>query len=254
MQALSHEDVHIATLDNAGANFGWPYFEGTAPPFNPIDPFGEFAPTHSFDPTIHDEPIFSYPHAGISSSIIGGEVYRGSQFPDEWDGVYFYGDFTLGRIEFLTINPLGQVDGTFPFKPTEEIPEDATQLAFIGVGVDGALYYVSLGGSVHRFTHTGNRAPEVLSVAADPAIGPPPLQVDFVGQVTDVENDSLTFTWHFGDGAVESGSVVDGIASAVHAFESDGQYEAFLEVSDGQQTVFTDFVTVIVGERDLRHR
>ena len=79
IQEFSTEDLHIATLGLPGVSYGWPYFEGLVP-YNPIDPF-TYAPPHSFDPLDYEEPIYARPHDGVGSSIIGGEVYRATQFP-----------------------------------------------------------------------------------------------------------------------------------------------------------------------------
>lgn len=39
-------------------------------------------------------PIFAYPHS-FGKSITGGYVYRGCDYP-EFNGDYFYGDYTSG--------------------------------------------------------------------------------------------------------------------------------------------------------------
>ena len=137
-QDISYEDLHVATLDLAGVDYGWNNCEG--PGVSVYDPC---SPTHEM-------PIFYYPHGGSGASITGGEVYRSGQFPQEWQGVYFYGDFTRNFLRYLTIDDAGDVTGDFPFKPSAEIPGDPNQVVFIGVGSDGALYYVLLGGEVRR--------------------------------------------------------------------------------------------------------
>ena len=48
-------------------------------------------------------PISPYPHSGRDASITGGVVYRGSQFPSEYRGSYFFGDYvqnTIRRLKF----------------------------------------------------------------------------------------------------------------------------------------------------------
>jgi len=57
---------------NRGANYGWPLCEG---------PCGNPAVT---------DPIYWYPHNGRDASITGGFIYRGSQFPSEYYGNYFF--------------------------------------------------------------------------------------------------------------------------------------------------------------------
>ncbi|MEM8946763.1 MAG: Ig-like domain-containing protein [Planctomycetota bacterium] len=250
VQTESYEDVHIATLDNPGVNYGWPYYEG-APAVEVLDPNGAFAPTHGFDPTVHDEPIFAYPHDGAGASLTGGEVYRGSQFPAEWDGVYFYGDFTRDFIRYVTFDPAGEVTGDFPFLPTAEITQVANQVVHIAVGPDGALYYVLIGGQVRRVVHSGgNQAPTIQQAVADVSSGDAPLSVNFTAQVADPEGDALTFVWNFGDGNSVSGNVANGVAIASHTYAVDGSYQAFVEFNDGSQTVISDFVPIQVGPID----
>ena len=247
VQTIAHEDVHVATLDNPGANFGWPYYEG-APSIEVLDPNGPFAPTHGFTPITIDTPIFSYPHEGSGASLTGGEVYRGSQFPAEWDGVYFYGDFTRDFIRYVTFDQDGNVSGDFDFMPTAEIAQNANQVVHIAVGPDGALYYVLIGGSVRRVVHNNrNEAPEVSQVSSDVASGAAPLNVDFSATVSDPEGDPMTYTWIFGDGNTASGSVVGGMADVSHTYATDGTYQAFVEISDAGQTVISEFVTIQVG-------
>jgi glucose/arabinose dehydrogenase len=67
----------------AGANYGWPATEGA---FNPST-FPNFT-----------NPLLSYPHGGGSTSgcaITGGAFYNPStaQFPSDYTGDYFFGDF-----------------------------------------------------------------------------------------------------------------------------------------------------------------
>lgn len=251
IQTESFEDIHIATLDNPGANYGWPYYEGT-PAVEVLDPNGTFAPTHGFDPTVHDEPIFAYPHDGAGASVTGGEVYRGNQFPAEWDGVYFYGDFTRDFIRYVTFDQNGNPNGDFPFLPTPEITQNANQIVNISVGPDGALYYALIGGQIRRVVHNGgNQAPDIQQVSSNVASGDSPLDVIFTAQVSDLESDPLTFTWNFGDGNFVSGNVVNGVATASYTYPSDGLFQAFVEISDASQTVISEFVPIQVGTANL---
>ncbi len=247
IQTESYEDVHIATLDNPGANYGWPYYEGS-PSVEVLDPNGTFAPTHGFTPIVPDEPIFAYPHEGSGASLTGGEIYRGTQFPAEWDGVYFYGDFTRDFIRYVTFDQDGNATGDFDFLPTPEITNVANQVVDITVGTDGALYYVLIGGEVRRVVfNLANKAPSISQVSSDVSAGDPPLDVIFTAQVSDPESDPMTFTWNFGDGNTAFGNVVNGEAIAAYTYPVDGLFQAFVEISDGNQTVFSDFIPIQVG-------
>ena len=247
VQTKAQEDIHIATLDLPGVSYGWPYYEGTLP-VEALDPFGTYAPTHGFSPTEHELPIFSLAHEGAGASITGGEVYRGTQFPAEWNGVYFYGDFTRDTIRYLTFDSNGNVAGDFPFLPTTEITQNANQVVDISVGPDGSLYFVLIGGRVLRVVHNNaNEAPEISQVSADVTSGDAPLTVNLSAQVTDPENDPMSYTWHFGDGNSVSGTVVNGLANTSYSYTTDGQFLAFVEINDASHTLFSDFLTIQVG-------
>jgi glucose/arabinose dehydrogenase len=81
---------------SGGENYGWRILEGThcySPPTGCIEPNG-YVP-----------PVTEYPHTVTSHddngcSVTGGYVYRGSAFP-ALEGLYFYGDFCLGKIYSL---------------------------------------------------------------------------------------------------------------------------------------------------------
>ncbi len=73
-----------------------------------------------------------------------------------------------------------------------------------------------------------NKAPAIQSVSADRGAADTGTAVSFTSTATDPENDTLTFTWHFGDGATGSG------ASVTHAYRIPGRFIAIVEVADNQ--------------------
>jgi glucose/arabinose dehydrogenase len=235
-QDISYEDLHIATLDNAGVDFGWNNCEGPG-----VSVYDACSPTHEL-------PIFYYPHNGLGASITGGEVYRGAQFPQEWQGVYFYGDFTRSFLRYLTIDDAGVVTGDHPFKPSVEIPGDPSQVVFNGVGSDGALYYILLGGEIRRIVQPNHiQSPAIMTAEADVVDGNAPLAVNFSAQVSDPNGDPLTYTWYFGDGSTATGSVVGGQADVGYTYTTEGLYSAHLEISDGQFQTFSQLISILVG-------
>ncbi|MEO0531594.1 MAG: PQQ-dependent sugar dehydrogenase, partial [Planctomycetota bacterium] len=238
VQSFSYEDVHIATLDTPGTNYGWPNHEGPG--------------LLAFDQVIpHDTPIYAYPHDGSGASLTGGEVYRGTQFPAEWDGVYFFGDFTRDEIRYLRFDEEGNVTGDYDFKPTEEIPFEADQIVSITFGPDGAMYYALIGGRVRRIHHESrNEPPSIDSITSDVTQGAAPRDVNFTSQVSDAEGDNLTFVWRFGDGQTASGSVVGGTIDIDHKYTDEGVYNASLEISDGTTRVYSALQTITVGLTD----
>jgi glucose/arabinose dehydrogenase len=127
------EEVSVVPLDSPGTNFGWPIVEGF-----------ECYRAESCDSEGMVEPVIAYPHAE-GCSIIGGFVYRGAAIP-ELRGHYFYGDWC------------GQWVRSFRFENGVAVDEadwtnDLGQLGQIqsfGLGGDGEMYVLTLGGFVYR--------------------------------------------------------------------------------------------------------
>lgn len=89
-----HEEVNVYPGGvPGGGNFGWHCWEGTT----------DYTTIH---PELADDcqagtqfifPVHEYDHSQGECSIIGGRVYRGTQFPTLY-GRYFFGDWCSGRI------------------------------------------------------------------------------------------------------------------------------------------------------------
>lgn len=74
-----------------GVNYGWATMEGSS-----------CFESQNCSQTGLTLPVAEYSHS-VGCSITGGEVYRGSAYPD-LDGLYLYGDFCSGRIWGLNRN------------------------------------------------------------------------------------------------------------------------------------------------------
>jgi glucose/arabinose dehydrogenase/PKD repeat protein len=233
----SHEEINLGT---AGGNYGWPLREG---PPNGQPPFGT-------------PPIYSYPHGGRDGSVTGGFVYRGTDFPEEFQGSYFFADYVQNWIKRLTFDPEGNVEAVRPFLPRSGASDDPAvgDIVELKQGPDGALYYLDLSfgisnyeelpneGALRRIRYVGMRnRPPVARVSANPLSGLAPLTVSFSGEASsDPEGDLLTYSWEFGDGATASGSNVE------HVYQQNGRFTAVLTVSDGTDSNFTS-VPISVG-------
>ncbi len=222
-QATAREDVHLGA---AGVNYGWPNCEGSCS--NPAFP--------TCDCATADDPIFSYDHLE-GQAIVGGFVYRGTQFPASYEGAYFYGDYPSQWIRFLTFDAAGTaVTGSMEFEPA------AGQVTFLGEGLDGSLIYCHLDGDLRRISYdSGNLAPEIHSAIADVTEGSSPLTVNFTGVASDPEDDLLNEVWDFGDGNQAPGNQVS------HTYAQNGVYQARWIVSDAGQTRLSDPIEIRVG-------
>jgi glucose/arabinose dehydrogenase len=85
------EEIDFQSADSAGGlNYGWRCMEAT---------HQNISQTPCSDPGYADQfigPVAEYSHQ-MGQSITGGYVYRGNDFPF-LNGIYFYGDFSSGRI------------------------------------------------------------------------------------------------------------------------------------------------------------
>ena len=211
-------------LGSAGANYGWPACEGPCS-----------------DPQFTD-PIYYYPHLtsnGIGSSITGGVFYEASQFPPEYHGSYFFGDYTVGFVKRLTTDSQGTI-------AVEDFLTDVITPVDLKVGPEGHLYYLSIGAGQVRsvqYTTEGNYDPIAVAVA-DQTSGLPPLAITFDGSRSTDPNpeDTLSYSWDFGDGSAP----VSG-AQVSHVYEETGLYVATLTVSDGRGGMSSDTIQITVG-------
>ena len=140
------EEVDLVTL---GGNYGWRCFEGTNP-FNGT--CGPNAPSSI-------PPVAQYGRT-LGFSTTGGYVYRGSAIPF-LVGRYVFADFGTGNIWNIS-------RGTTPtLTVTAEMAIDTPlNISSFGQDVDGELYVVHLGGTLHRIvsaTGTGRQIPLQLS-------------------------------------------------------------------------------------------
>lgn len=235
--SVAWEDLHLV---EAGANFGWP----------DCGDLGRL-PNGECQDAQFDDPVHAYPHAGSGASVTGGTFYRGAQFPPEWQGRYFYGDYARGWIRYLEFDAQGQVADEGPFLDTAAyggVP--ATSVVKLLEGGDGSLFYVSITddyqnftGSVHRISSLQDMAPVCGTLQAAPAAGPgPDLEVTLTADASDPEGSELSFIWDLGDGSPQvMGDTV------LHTYMAPGYYMPGVLVSDGVNTVDCGSIGVAVG-------
>lgn len=112
-------------------NYGWDEREGA----------------HCFEPpsgcdTNNVDPITEYDH-GLGSSVTGGYVYRGDDFPD-LQGFYLFGDFGSGRVWSV---PFDSPIGTQP----DLLVDTALGISSFAESNDGELFVLDFGGgTIHR--------------------------------------------------------------------------------------------------------
>jgi glucose/arabinose dehydrogenase len=126
----SYEEVDVLPPGSAGANLGWPYFEGR----HRHEPGGPAALTF---------PALVKPHGlGNFCAIVGGYIGRGGA-PARLHGRYIYGDVCTGRLRSVRLAP-GRARGDRAEHRT------VRYLDSFGRDARGRLYAVSLFGPVYR--------------------------------------------------------------------------------------------------------
>lgn len=190
-----------------GANYGWPEAEGESSNPNFVN------------------PIYVYNHDGGSASITGGIFYRGSTFPQEYQGVFFFGDYVLGFIRALKLTSSNTVESVQTFSP------DTGQVVHFASGPDGALYSVILDGQIRRIQYgSGSNSVPVAKARASRRFGPLPLAVEFSAEQSfDPDGDPLRYVWQLGDGTSASGVRVS------HTFVAPNNFTVRLTVTDSHE-------------------
>lgn len=201
-----------------GGNYGWPLKEGYCAP--------------NCGETI--EPIYTYPHEGFSAAITGGPVYRGAQFPEEYRGDLFFGDYAQGFIKHIDLDENGNSLGVHDFDT------NAGSVVDLKVAPDGSMYYLTYWpGRLYRVSYnSGNGAP-TANATADITKGLDPLTVNFSSEGSfDPEDQTLTYAWDFGDDTTSEE------ANPSKTYLEKGTYTVELTVSDGEN--FAQAVPLVI--------
>ena len=224
----SHEDLHMVTLADAGANFGWPDCEG---------PDCDGPPPPDYSP-----PVFSIQHPD-SRAMMLGPVYRGSSFPTTYFGAVFLFDFVEGWLRYIFVDAAGQLDPGVPvgghvFAGNTELDKPLD----IAEGINGELWYVG-SGELHRIVSNSTNLPPVVTEAtASPLQSPSaPADVQFNATASDPEGDPISYLWDFGDGNTSTEE------DPLHTYATGGTFSAVLQVSDGSGTTVAPELTIEVG-------
>lgn len=160
---VGEADFEEINEGEAGANYGWPDAEGDS------------------DDEDHTDPVYSYGHGGDDDegyAITGGAFYNPDfqQFPDEFEGDYFFADFINDWIrvyDSVTDTSSGFATGV------------AGGTVDLDVADDGSLFYLSRGsgsggGKIFKINYLPQTIPPTISDEPDS-------QSVFAGQ-------SVTFT------------------------------------------------------------
>lgn len=163
----------------AGANFGWPCHEGSARQAG-YEPKLVCQTLYRQGASAVKAPLTAWNHNSASAAATGGAFYSGTSFPTQYRGAYFFSDYALGFIRFLTVDGNNALTGG----PTDF--GTASNPVAIEMGPDGSLYYVAVFTGELRRIRYGAPAPPP----------PPPTGTAYLSDLTWI---SATNGW----GAVE---------------------------------------------------
>ena len=132
---------------SGGENYGWRCYEGDAT-YN-ISGCGS--------PSSYTFPIYVYGRTGSSCSVVGGFMYRGSQFP-AMVGHYVMADYCSGR--FWDVTRQGS-------SWTTTLHTNLTGFGYtsFGEGLDGEIYVSRSNGTIYHLTETTPQPQPELSIA-----------------------------------------------------------------------------------------
>jgi hypothetical protein len=138
------EEVNFQpTASSGGENYGWDIMEGTR------------CITGQCDLMALTIPVAEYDH-NAGCSISGGDVYRGSAYPDLY-GTYLYGDFCTGNI-------WGLVHGGDQWVSTL-LTTFLPSITTFGLGEDGSIFVSSFGSGIYLISD-GEVVPEKFPITA----------------------------------------------------------------------------------------
>lgn len=144
---LAAEEVNVLAAGQT-ANFGWPCFEATGKSFAAAEPgcadLVEPSGGSSDGPgggAGHTQPIAYYNHENWAGALTGGVVYRGENYPKEYLGRYFAGDYVFQRIFAIDLADPPAGGPAFPAFAAGSGTGGPVQFA---LGPDGNVWYVSV--------------------------------------------------------------------------------------------------------------
>ncbi len=154
---VTWEEVNVAT---PGVNLGWPCYEGA---YQQSAYSSESICQQLYSAGTATPPMIAWDHSTGGSAVTGGVFYTGANYPAEYQGAYFYGDYARNFIRWAQISATNTVQsGPNTFDDAAAGPVD------FEIGPDGDIYYLSITtGEVRHITYNGNPGGSVSGFVSD---------------------------------------------------------------------------------------
>ncbi|QDT07916.1 Soluble aldose sugar dehydrogenase YliI precursor [Rubripirellula lacrimiformis] len=132
----SYEEINTG---GAGANFGWPFYEG-AQGYNSRTPgYRDLAQAGTFYQNVTATPAqIALQHQGGSDAVVLGDIVTNLDLGIQYEGDLFYNDLYRGVVRHADVGPNGELVDINVFTTGAQYVTDIQQ------GPDGSLYYVNL--------------------------------------------------------------------------------------------------------------
>ena len=170
------EEVNAVT---AGANYGWPCYEGAAPQPG-YQPLPECHTLIAQGAGAVTTPVAAYPHLGGSAAIAGGAFYTGPTYPERYRGAYFFGDVVRGTLHYVTVDATDTAAA-----PIKGFAAGVAGPVDVQADAEGLVYLSVTTGALRRIRYTPDTGPRYtlyLSDATDRATfasnGAGPVELD----------------------------------------------------------------------------
>ncbi|NJR70548.1 MAG: hypothetical protein HC771_19370 [Synechococcales cyanobacterium CRU_2_2] len=124
----------------AGANFGWPYYEGGSGTALQTVDYRNLPAAQAFYASGQTTrpSVLAFNHSTGINAIVMGDIYNGDSLPSEYKGDLFFNDLGQGIVRNVSFDAAGNVTSV------QEFTRGANVVVQIAEGPDGNLYYVDL--------------------------------------------------------------------------------------------------------------
>ncbi|HEY1357636.1 MAG TPA: PQQ-dependent sugar dehydrogenase [Thermoleophilaceae bacterium] len=235
-------------LVKPGKDYGWPCYEAEirTPNFSDTD---RCADVYAGNEGAKTSPNYDYSHDGGGAAIVPGPFYPGGDYPDDFDGQMFLGDYAKTWINRLNVGANDNVTEGNPLLFAGDWANGGVDLE-LAPGTHHLVYVdiASFGGDgeVREIVPTtGNTPPVARMTPADGASSTAaPLTVDFSASSSSDPDpgDSITsYHWTFGDGDSSTEE------SPSHTYTSQGSFTAKVIVTDSHGSSASAKAQITVG-------